>query len=513
MRPAAPSASRPTWPAPCSGECRDHTGHRPPERPQSPHRDALRSGRGRIRPRRRGAAAARAAAGQPDDAAPAAESWTVQTLEAFADTLVPGRRRFAGDLAVAGAVSGPGAVQAGVVDVLTSPALPLAPLLPEIAALLDARAVAYAATHLIWLPVTSPPFVGLSFSRRTDLVSGLFAPDAVDRPIWQILALVTGLAFDTAAHLDTRQALAAGHPGLAWLHFPPRTPTDCGGSRSSRTAGSSPTATPRRHPPGARRERRNDGRTRDRHRVRRRDPRLPPRGGRREGRRPRARPRLAADDFAQTADRHVHPHRRPDPGRRHPVVAGQLRRRFERRLLRGLAARAVVRLRALRRRPAAGCGRPSITRAAPRPLVRPGRADPAGGPQPAGTTCRTPADCSPPPATTPATPATRCRSPSTRPSAPTATGCSPAAVSTPSARCCSTTCPRRRRTAPQIRPLHEVQLLGPSTASGYRYQVAYTVGRPDDYTLHRSAPASSRPRSSCSPPARWALRSSCSAPP
>lgn len=168
------------------------------------------------------AAAAHAAAAGPAHGAAqaAAESWTVQTLEAFADTLVPGQRRFAGDLAVAGAVSGPGAVQAGVVDVLTSPALPLAPLLPEIAALLDARAVAYAATHLIWLPVTSPPFVGLSFSRRTDLVSGLFAPDTVDRPVWQILALVTGLAFDTAAHLDTRQALAAGHPGLTWLRFP-----------------------------------------------------------------------------------------------------------------------------------------------------------------------------------------------------------------------------------------------------------------------------------------------------
>ena len=154
-------------------------------------------------------------------AAAAAESWTTQTLEAFADTLIPGQRRFPGDLAVAGAVSGPGAVQAGVVDVLTSPDLPLAPLLPEIAALLDAHAVAYALEHLIVLPVTSPPFVGLSFSRRTDLVGSLFTPDTVDRYAWQILALITGLAFDTAAQLDTRQALAAGHPGLAWIHFPP----------------------------------------------------------------------------------------------------------------------------------------------------------------------------------------------------------------------------------------------------------------------------------------------------
>ncbi|SEO47109.1 DUF5987 family protein [Actinacidiphila rubida] len=151
----------------------------------------------------------------------AGESWTTQTLEAFADTLIPGQRRYPGDLAVAGAVTGPGAVQAGVVDVLTSPDLPLAPLLPEIAALLDARAVAYALDHLVLLPVTSPPFVGLSFAQRTDLVAGLFRPGTPDRPVWQILGLVTGLAFDTAATLDTAQAVAAAHPGLAWLHFPP----------------------------------------------------------------------------------------------------------------------------------------------------------------------------------------------------------------------------------------------------------------------------------------------------
>lgn len=154
------------------------------------------------------------------EAAGASESWTVQTLEAFADTLIPGQRRFAGDLPIAGAVTGPGAVQAGVVAVLTSPALPLAPLLPAIAALLNTRATAYAVEHLIWLPVTSPAFVGLSFAQRTDLVGGVFGPDDPDRAVWQILSLITGLAFDTAAHLDTREALAAGHPGLTWLRFP-----------------------------------------------------------------------------------------------------------------------------------------------------------------------------------------------------------------------------------------------------------------------------------------------------
>ncbi|MFE9096815.1 DUF5987 family protein [Streptomyces sp. NPDC007264] len=153
-------------------------------------------------------------------AAAASESWTTQTLEAFADTLIPGQRRFSGDVVVAGAVTGPGAVQAGVVSLLESPQLPVAPLLPAIAALLDARAVAYAALRLIWLSPTRPPFVGLSFSDRTALVGGLFGPDDPDRPIWQVMSLLVGLAFDTAGQQDTVEALGQGHPGLTWLRFP-----------------------------------------------------------------------------------------------------------------------------------------------------------------------------------------------------------------------------------------------------------------------------------------------------
>ncbi|MFD9624103.1 DUF5987 family protein [Streptomyces virginiae] len=146
--------------------------------------------------------------------------WTVQTLEAFADTMIPGKRRFPGDLAIAGVVNGPGAVHAGAMHVLTSPELPIAPVLPEVAALLNARAVVYAASHLILLPVISPAFVGLAFRHRTALTIELFDTDDLDRPIWQVLGLLVGMAFDTAAHLDTRQAVMAKHPGLDWLRFP-----------------------------------------------------------------------------------------------------------------------------------------------------------------------------------------------------------------------------------------------------------------------------------------------------
>ncbi|MER5916182.1 DUF5987 family protein [Streptomyces sp. NPDC001982] len=153
-------------------------------------------------------------------AADVSEDWTTQTLGAFADTLVPGEIRFSGDRVCAGAVTGPGAVQAGVIDVMNSPQLPLAPLLPAIAALLDARAVAYAAVRLIWLSPSRPPFVDLSFSHRTNLVSGLFGSDDIDQPVWQVLSLMVGIAFDTAGQFDTGPALTRGHPGLAWLHFP-----------------------------------------------------------------------------------------------------------------------------------------------------------------------------------------------------------------------------------------------------------------------------------------------------
>ncbi|MFE5549804.1 DUF5987 family protein [Streptomyces sp. NPDC056534] len=166
-------------------------------------------------------------AGQTASSLPAAEAasggggWTVQTLEAFADTLVPGQRRFSGDHAIAGVVQGPGAVQAGAVQLLQSPDLPLHPFLPGIAALLNTRATGYAARNLIWLPLTRPAFVGLSFSHRTELVSGLFDAGDVDRQIWQILSLLSGLAFDSASGCDTAEATSQQHPGLAWLGFPP----------------------------------------------------------------------------------------------------------------------------------------------------------------------------------------------------------------------------------------------------------------------------------------------------
>ena len=142
------------------------------------------------------------------------------TLEAWADTIVPGEKRSVGDHAIAGACAGPGAVQAGVWDLMNDPDVGLAPVLPALVALLDTAATAYAVTHRVRLDVTVPPFVALPFEHRTALALQLLAPSRPDQLLWYALAAMAMLAFHTAAHLDTAAAVRAGHPGLAWIQFP-----------------------------------------------------------------------------------------------------------------------------------------------------------------------------------------------------------------------------------------------------------------------------------------------------
>ncbi|MFJ7948148.1 DUF5987 family protein [Streptomyces sp. NPDC096354] len=145
---------------------------------------------------------------------------TTATLEAFADTMVPGEKRYAGDVAIAGATPGPGAVQAGAVELLNLPDLGIGVLLPELALLVNTRALAYAATHGRVLLPTRPPFVALRFTDRTTLAGELLTPGAPDRQLYVLLALFAAAAFDTAAHLHTAAAIRQRHPGLAWIGFP-----------------------------------------------------------------------------------------------------------------------------------------------------------------------------------------------------------------------------------------------------------------------------------------------------
>lgn len=142
------------------------------------------------------------------------------TLEAFADTLIPGAKRYDGDHAVAGVVRGPGAVHAGAVELMWFPEAAIGPALPALAAALDLRASAYAGQHQLALDPTLPPLVALSFADRTRLLLVLLDPSAQDYLAWWALAAMPFLAFHTAGHLHTADAVRHGHPGLRWIGFP-----------------------------------------------------------------------------------------------------------------------------------------------------------------------------------------------------------------------------------------------------------------------------------------------------
>lgn len=153
----------------------------------------------------------------PAAEADAAVLRTRATMEAWADTMVPGARRYAGDRVVLGAAPGPGAVQAGAWQLYNDPDVGLGPLLPAVAALIDTEAIAYAAGH----GRVVLGFVDLGFPARTAVAQQLLSgPDGPVQLLWYALAAMPILAFHTAAHLDTATAVREGHPGLSWLGFP-----------------------------------------------------------------------------------------------------------------------------------------------------------------------------------------------------------------------------------------------------------------------------------------------------
>ena len=62
-------------------------------------------------------------------------------------------------------------------------------------------------------------FVALPFAHRTALTAALLGPTHPEKEMWVGLALFSNMAFDSAAHLHTAEALAAGHPGLTQMGF------------------------------------------------------------------------------------------------------------------------------------------------------------------------------------------------------------------------------------------------------------------------------------------------------
>lgn len=144
------------------------------------------------------------------------------TLEAYADTILPGEKRWPEDHAVAGVSVGGGSAAGGAFEVLRSPEGGMEPILETLADQLNEHAVRFAAERGLVPDPTLPPFVALAYPERVALIQELTATGHGERELWVSLAMFSTIAFDSASHLPTLEALATGHPGLATLgYFPP----------------------------------------------------------------------------------------------------------------------------------------------------------------------------------------------------------------------------------------------------------------------------------------------------
>jgi hypothetical protein len=147
------------------------------------------------------------------------DSAQIMTLEAFADTMIPGERRSAEDLAVAGVADGGGAVASGAVELMASPEGGIGGMLDDLVVGLNDHAKTYADEHGCRLDDGVPPFVALTFADRTALAAALMAPDSPEREMWVSLAMFSFMAWDTGASMHTADAITAGHPGLLTMGF------------------------------------------------------------------------------------------------------------------------------------------------------------------------------------------------------------------------------------------------------------------------------------------------------
>lgn len=141
------------------------------------------------------------------------------TLEAYADTIIPGEKRWPGDRAVAGIAAGAGSVAAGALTVLEMAEGGMAPMLDDMAAALNQHAERYRAGHGLDGDDSVPPMVALPPEHRVALVKELTAPGHPEKELWTGLGLFCYMAFDSAPHLHTADALAQGHPGLTAMGF------------------------------------------------------------------------------------------------------------------------------------------------------------------------------------------------------------------------------------------------------------------------------------------------------
>jgi hypothetical protein len=143
------------------------------------------------------------------------------TLEAWADTLIPGRKRYPSDFAIAGAARGAGAVQAGAVEFMRFGPTGVAAALPAFVAALNGEATGYIASNHLAVDPTLPPFVALRYRDRKRLVASLTDTTSGDEQLfWFAFSGLVFLAYHTAGHLHTVHAMRIGHPGLKAIGFP-----------------------------------------------------------------------------------------------------------------------------------------------------------------------------------------------------------------------------------------------------------------------------------------------------
>lgn len=138
-------------------------------------------------------------------------------LQAFADTIIPGRKAIRTDLgdeihpqAIAGVDPEPGAVEADALRVLDDPLLGFPTIAPAFLADLSARAIAQGGL-----------FLDLPFERRTAVVLGGLSFENPNRVIYEAAAALPFVAFCAAAPQRNATSRTAsglrtmGHPGAA----------------------------------------------------------------------------------------------------------------------------------------------------------------------------------------------------------------------------------------------------------------------------------------------------------
>jgi hypothetical protein len=139
------------------------------------------------------------------------------TMQAFADTIIPGRRAATTDLgdeihpdAIAGVDDEPGAVEADVMRLYHHPLTGFDALEPVLLADLSTRSLQQGG-----------PFLGLDFDARTAVLLGALSFDNPDRVLYEAAAAVPFTAFCAAAVHETGTSKNAsgyrvmGYPGAA----------------------------------------------------------------------------------------------------------------------------------------------------------------------------------------------------------------------------------------------------------------------------------------------------------